>query len=99
MQQITSQQVQTEFVKFAHLVAAQGSEPVLITQQNQPTMAVFSYATAMELMKLSAKMRFIQGLREDASYGYEPTDKELDDINRLIDEEREVLHQKGTNSE
>ncbi|STZ70261.1 Uncharacterised protein [Moraxella caprae] len=55
MQLLTSQQVQTGFGKFADLVKQQGSEPVIITQRKRPTMAVFRYDEAMEMMRLSAK--------------------------------------------
>ncbi len=95
MRQLTSQQVQTGFGRFADLVKQQGREPVIITQHKRPTMAVFCYEEAMEMMKLSAKMRFIQALRENAKDSKEPTDEELAELNRLIDEEREIIYQEN----
>lgn len=95
MQLLTSQQVQTGFGKFADLVKQQGSEPVIITQRKRPTMAVFRYDEAMEMMRLSAKMRFIQALRENAKDSQEPTDEEMAELNRLIDEEREIVYQES----
>lgn len=95
MQLLTSQQVQTGFGKFCDLVKQQGREPVIITQRKRPTMAVFRYDEAMEMMRLSAKMRFIQALRENAKDCKEPTDEELAELNRLIDEEREIVYQEN----
>lgn len=95
MQLLTSQQVQTGFGKFADLVKQQGREPVIITQYKRPTMAVFSYDEAMEMMKLSAKMRFIQALAENAKGSKEPSDEELVELNRLIDAEREIIYQEN----
>lgn len=93
MQLLTSQQVQTGFGKFSDLVKQQGREPVIITQRKRPTMAVFRYDEAMEMMRLTAKMRFLQALRENANDCQEPSDEELTDLNRLIDEEREIIYQ------
>lgn len=95
MQLLTSQQVQTGFGRFADLVKEQGREPVIITQRKRPTMAVFRYDEAMEMMRLSAKMRFLQALRENAKDSKEPTNEELTELNRLIDEEREIIYQEN----
>lgn len=94
MQTITSQRVQTKFGEFSDLVKRQ-NEPVIITQYKRPTMVVFSYEAAMEMMKLSAKMRFLQGLQENAQYCDEPSDEELAELNRLIDDEREHIYQQN----
>lgn len=98
MQIMTSQQVQTQFGEFSDLVKRSGGEPIVITQHQRPTMAVFSYEHAMELIKLSAKMRFIQALQENAKYCNEPTAEELAELNQLIDDEREQFYQKQLNN-
>lgn len=91
MQTVTSQSVQTKFGEFSDLVKSR--EPVIITQYRRPTMVVFSYDEAMEMMRLAAKMRFIQRLQKQAEYSKEPTKEELTEISRLIEEEREVIYQ------
>lgn len=93
MQLLTSQQVQKQFGAFTDLVKRQGKEPVIITQHKRPTMAVFSYEEAMEMMKLTAKMRFLQALQENAQYSNMPSNEELAEVNRLINEERETIYQ------
>lgn len=93
MQLLTSQQVQKQFGAFTDLVKRQGKEPVIITQHKRPTMAVFSYEEAMEMMKLTAKMRFLQALQENAQYANMPNNEELAEANRLINEEREIIYQ------
>lgn len=93
MQLLTSQQVQKQFGAFTDLVKRQGKEPVIITQHKRPTMAVFSYEEAMEMMKLTAKMRFLQALQENAQYLNMPSNEELAEVNRLINEERETIYQ------
>ncbi|WP_172462024.1 hypothetical protein [Moraxella caprae] len=40
-------------------------------------------------------MRFIQALRENAKDSREPTDEEMAELNRLIDEEREIVYQES----
>lgn len=92
MQFLTSKQVQTDFGEFSELVK-KGVEPVIITQYKRPTMAVFRYDEAIEMVKLAAKMRFLQALRQNANNCEEPSDEELSDLNRLIDEEREIIYQ------
>lgn len=93
MQLLTSQQVQKQFGAFTDLVKRQGKEPVIITQHKRPTMAVFSYEEAMEMVKLTAKMRFLQALQENAKYASTPSNEEMEEVNRLIDEERETFYQ------
>lgn len=56
-------------------------------------LAVFSYEEAMEMMKLTAKMRFLQALQENAQYLNMPSNEELAEANRLINEERETIYQ------
>jgi hypothetical protein len=93
MQTVTSQSVQTRFGEFSDLVKSR--EPVIITQYRRPTMVVFTYDEAMEMMKLTAKMRFLQALEENAKYSVEPTEEEFAEVNRLIDEEREIIYQRN----
>lgn len=94
MQLLTSKQVQTDFGGFSELVK-KGAEPVIITQYKRPTMAVFRYDEAMEMIRLTAKMRFLQALTENAKGCEEPSDEEMLELNRLIDEEREIVYQEN----
>ena len=98
MHVITSQQVQTKFGEFSDLVKTLSGEPVVITQHKRPTMAVFAYAEAMEMMRLSAKMRFLQGLRENGEHQALPSDDELAEVSRLIVQERELVYEQGKSS-
>lgn len=88
---VPSQKMQTQFSEFADI--AQHREPVIITQYNRPTLVLLRYEDNIENMRLAAKMRFIQRLNEDARHATEPTDEELEELNRLIDEEREMIYQ------
>lgn len=90
---IPSQRLQTKFGEFADI--AKSREPVVITQYNRPTLILSNYQDTMELIRLAAKMRFIERLNKHARYVTEPTDEELEELNRLIDEEREIVYQES----
>lgn len=90
---VPSQRIQTKFGEFADIVKTR--EPVIITQYNRPTLILTRYEDAMENMRLAAKMRFIQRLNKNARYTTEPTDEEIAELNRLIDEEREIVYQEN----
>lgn len=97
MQTVTSQSVQTQFGQFSDLVKSR--EPVIITQYKRPTMLVFSYEDGLEMMRLAAKMRFIQRLQKRAEMLAEPTEEEMAEVNRMIDEERELIYQENLQDE
>lgn len=90
---VPSQRLQTKFGVFADIVKTR--EPVVITQYNRPTLILTRYEDTMENMRLAAKMRFIQRLNENARYTAEPTDDEMAELNRLIDDEREIIYQEN----
>lgn len=90
---VPSQKMQTQFSEFADI--AQHREPVIITQYNRPTLVLLRYEDNIENMRLAAKMRFIQRLNENARYTTEPTDDEMAELNRLIDDEREIIYQEN----
>ncbi|QIW16066.1 hypothetical protein A4G20_06835 [Pasteurellaceae bacterium RH1A] len=90
---IPSQQLKKNFSEFANI--AKSSEPIVITQYNRPTLVLSSYQDTMELMRLAAKMRFIERLDKQARYATEPTDQEMEALNRLIEEERELVYQEN----
>lgn len=88
---ISSQHLQTKFGEVSDIVKSR--EPVVITQYNRPTLVLTRYEDAMTTMCLAAKMRFIERLNKNARYTTEPTDDELAELSRLIDEERESIYQ------
>lgn len=90
---VSSQRLQTKFGEISDI--AKSREPVIITQYNRPTLVLFNYQDMMELMRLAAKMRFIERLDKHARYTTEPTDEEMAELNRLIDEERETVYQEN----
>lgn len=88
---VTSQHLQSKFAEISDIVKSH--EPVIVTQHQRPTMMVWAYDDAIETMRLAAKMRFLQRLDEHAKLVAEPTDDELAELNRLIEEEREIVYQ------
>ncbi|MDO5651213.1 MAG: hypothetical protein Q4G13_03635 [Moraxella sp.] len=92
MMTVSSQRLQTKFGEISDIV--KGREPVVITQYKRPTMIVFAYEDGMELMRLAAKMRFIQRLEERAKAVPAATEEEMQAISKMIEEEREVVYQK-----
>lgn len=88
---IPSYKLQNEFAEISNMI--KGREPVVITQYQRPTMLVLSYEEGMEMMRLAAKMRFIQRLDQRANEMPEATEEEMQAISQLIEEEREAISQ------
>lgn len=89
---ISSQRLQTKFGEISDIVKSR--EPVIITQYNRPTMMLISYNDDLaEVIRQYHAKKFVAFLNEQAKNSTEPTDEELEELNRIIDEEREIVYQ------
>lgn len=94
---IPSQRLQTRFGEISDIV--KNNEPVVVTQYGKPTMMLISYDDElMELMRQYYAQKAIKFLEERAKQSQRATDEELDEISRLIEEEREIVYQEKLES-
>lgn len=94
---ISSQHLQTKFGEVSQIVKSR--EPVLITQYGKPTMMLISYNEDLaELVRQYHAQKFLSFLNERAKTSTRTTDKELEEISRLIEEEREMVYQENLKS-
>lgn len=93
---VSSQRLQTKFGEISDIVKSR--EPVIITQYNRPTMMLISYNDDLaEVIRQYHAKKFVAFLNEQAKNSPEPTDEELEELNRIIDEEREIVYQEKLN--
>lgn len=89
---VSSQHLQTKFGEISDIVKSR--EPVIITQYNRPTMMLIPYNDDLaEVIRQYHAKKFVAFLNEQAEAHPPTTDEELAEINRLIDEEREIVYQ------
>lgn len=89
---VSSQRFQTKFGEISDIVKTR--EPVIITQYGRPTMMLISYNDDIaEVLRQYHAKKFVAFLEEQAKAHPPATDEELAEINRLIDEEREIIYQ------
>lgn len=89
---VSSQHLQTKFGEISDIVKSR--EPVIITQYNRPTMMLIPYNDDLaEVIRQYHAKKFVAFLNEQAKKSPPTTDEELAEINRLIDEEREIVYQ------
>lgn len=92
MFKVTSQQLQTKFGEISDI--AKSREPVIITQYGKPTMMLMRYNDDLaELVRQYHAQKAMQFLQERAKEYERTTDEDLEEISRLIEEEREIVYQ------
>ena len=88
---VTSQRLQTKFGEISDIVKSR--EPVVITQYGRPTMLLVSYDDGIEALRQYHAKKLVDFLNERAKESPLATDAEIDEISRLIEEEREANYQ------
>lgn len=89
-EQVTSRQLQTKFGQISDLV--KGKTPITITQYGRPTMVLFPYEKAMELVRMEARQNLLNWLEEREKNPPESViNLSIEEINQMIDDERNKL--------
>ncbi|WP_066801539.1 hypothetical protein [Moraxella oblonga] len=88
---VTSGSLQTKFGEISNIVKSR--EPVIITEQDKPTMMLMAYDDGMEILRQYHAKKFIAFLDERANNNEYTSDDELADLLAMIDEERNLVYQ------
>lgn len=92
---VTSGSLQTKFGEISNIVKSR--EPVIITEQDKPTMMLMAYDDGMEIFRQYYAKKFIAFLDEQAQNSEYASDKETEELLRMIDEERDLVYQEKLN--
>lgn len=92
---VTSGSLQAKFGEISNIVKSR--EPVIITEQDKPTMMLMAYDDGMEILRQYHAKKFIAFLDEQAKSSEYASDKEMEELLRMIDAERDLVYQEKLN--
>lgn len=92
---VTSQHLQAQFGEICNVIKSH--EPVIVTQSGKPTMMILSYDEGIEALRQYRAKQFVAWLDERAKNcpDPEPSEEEMAQLSRIIEEEREAVYQEN----
>lgn len=92
---VTSGSLQTKFGEISNIVKSR--EPVIITEQDKPTMMLMAYDDGMEILRQYHTKKFLAFLDEQANDNERISNDEVEELLRMIDAERDLVYQEKLN--